>query len=74
MKTGLGEFHFRWLKKCYRDRESGIKSFDFQPSKPKPLLVLFLMFFVTVFSISAEQQAAIDRLKVNEITNMTDYY
>ena len=27
-------------------------------------LVLFLMFFVTVFSISAEQQAAIDRLKV----------
>ena len=37
-------------------------------------LVLFLMFFVTVFSISAEQQAAIDRLKVKQLTNNTVFY
>lgn len=49
---------------------NGIQKTDFQ-IKMKTGLVLFLMFFVTVFSISAEQQAAIDRLKVKQLTNKT---
>ena len=35
----LDDFRFRWLEKCYRDRESGMNSFDFQPSKMKLVLV-----------------------------------
>ena len=32
-----GEFHFRWLKKSYRDWKIGMNFYDFQPSKLKPL-------------------------------------
>ena len=40
-KKILDKFYFRWLeKKRYRDREGGMKIFDFQPSKLKSLLAL----------------------------------
>ena len=36
----LDKFQFRWLEKLYPDRVSGINSFDFQPSKLKPLYII----------------------------------
>ena len=36
----LDKFQFRGLEKLYPDRVSGINSFDFQPSKLKPLYII----------------------------------